>query len=194
MPAPPVAVVAALPSYSTRAGVSAFERVSVGLSRAILPSGGYEEVPTEETAVTEQRVDLADPSLYVNREISALRFFERVLEEAEEPDLPLLERVKFLSILGSIQAEFFMVRVASLKPRAAAGRRRALARRHDAAGTARGHPALGARSHGPVAAMLPAPGGRPRPRRGPGGRLRRARRRSSGRGPGSTSRTSCSPC
>ena len=63
-------------------------------------------------------VGLTDPSLYVNREISALRFFQRVLEEAEEPDLPLLERVKFLSILGFIQAEFFMVRVAGLKPRA----------------------------------------------------------------------------
>src|SRR5664279_2948285 len=65
--------------------------------------------------------DLGNPSLLVNREISQLRFFARVLEEAEDDSVPLLERIKFLSILGSIMSEFFMVRVAGLKQQIAAG-------------------------------------------------------------------------
>ena len=66
-------------------------------------------------------VDLAHLSLLVNRETSLLRFFERVLEEAGDESVPLLERVKFLSILGSIMSEFFMVRVAGLKQQVTAG-------------------------------------------------------------------------
>ncbi len=66
-------------------------------------------------------VDLSSSSLLVNREISQLRFFERVLEEAQDEAVPVLERVKFLSILGSIMSEFFMVRVAGLKQQVAAG-------------------------------------------------------------------------
>jgi polyphosphate kinase len=62
-----------------------------------------------------------DNSLLVNREISQLRFFFRVLEEAQDEGVPLLERVKFLSILGSIMSEFFMVRVAGLKQQVSAG-------------------------------------------------------------------------
>ncbi|MCC7155245.1 MAG: polyphosphate kinase 1 [Bryobacterales bacterium] len=64
---------------------------------------------------------LDDPSLYVNRELSLLAFQWRVLEEAQDVSNPLLERVKFLSIVGSNLDEFFMVRVAGLQQQFKAG-------------------------------------------------------------------------
>ena len=70
---------------------------------------------------TEPPNDLDDPRLYVNRELGLLAFQWRVLEEARDPSNPLLERVRFLSIVGSNLDEFFMVRVASLRAQVDAG-------------------------------------------------------------------------
>src|SRR5262245_20277795 len=66
-------------------------------------------------------LDLDSPRLYVNRELSLLEFQRRVLEEAKDLTVPLLERVRFLSILGSNMDEFFMIRMAGLKQQVAAG-------------------------------------------------------------------------
>src|SRR5438128_5607540 len=64
---------------------------------------------------------LDDPSLYLNRELSWLEFNRRVLEEARDPTVPLLERVKFLAIFETNLDEFFMVRVGGLQQKVQAG-------------------------------------------------------------------------
>ena len=61
------------------------------------------------------------PEYFVNRELSWIKFDDRVLSEARDKNLPLFERLKFLSITSSNLDEFYMVRVASLKDQVHAG-------------------------------------------------------------------------
>ena len=65
--------------------------------------------------------DLQTPQLYINRELSFLEFNQRVLEQAKDERIPLLERVKFLCISCANLDEFFEIRVASLKELLEAG-------------------------------------------------------------------------
>src|SRR3712207_5153920 len=76
------------------------------------------------TGVTVQPVTAVplDPGeRYLNRELSWLDFNARVLSLAADPDVPLLERVKFCAIFSDNLDEFFQVRVAALKDQVAAG-------------------------------------------------------------------------
>lgn len=66
-------------------------------------------------------MNLNDPKLYFNRELSWLQFNTRVLNEAQNKKTPLLERLKFIAIYGTNLDEFYMIRVAGLKRLYAAG-------------------------------------------------------------------------
>jgi polyphosphate kinase len=77
--------------------------------------------PLEEPAPEPDAGDLHDPRLYNNREISWIEFNARVLELAEQQDIPLMERLKFLAICTNNLDEFFTIRVAGLHDQVDAG-------------------------------------------------------------------------
>jgi len=83
-------------------------------ARRAKPSRGarLRAVPGEMAGATDP---LSDPSSYINRELSWLEFDARVLAEAQDPRVPLLERLRFLAITANNLDEFYMIRVASLK-------------------------------------------------------------------------------
>ncbi len=72
------------------------------------------------TKKEQAQINLNDPNLYINRELSHIQFNQRVLEEALDERHPLLERVKFLAIFASNTDEFFMIRVSGLRRQLAA--------------------------------------------------------------------------
>src|ERR1700756_4145203 len=77
------------------------------------------EVTTDELALLPDAIqperDFSDPANFINRELSWLEFNRRVLEEAQDPTQPLIERVKFVTIFSSNLDEFFEIRVAGIK-------------------------------------------------------------------------------
>ena len=75
--------------------------------------GNVVTMPTPEKPASPLR--FSDPKNFINRELSWLEFNRRVLEEAQDPTQPLLERVKFLGIFSSNLDEFFEIRVAGIK-------------------------------------------------------------------------------
>src|ERR1700746_4093474 len=95
---------------SPRSELGSDEQAEAGVAKpvAIAPTGP-------------QSLTLGSPELFINRELSLLEFQKRVLQEAQDPENPLLERVKCLSIVSSNLDEFFMVRVAGLQKQAASG-------------------------------------------------------------------------
>ena len=106
------------PRRRTAAGSPAPDAdVAAAPAEPAAPAGPAPDAPPPAAAVDR----LTDHSLYINRELSMLAFQRRVLEEAQDERNPLIERVKFLSILGSNLGEFFMVRVAGLRQQVEAG-------------------------------------------------------------------------
>ena len=116
----------------TRASAKAAEKLDLAAAAAVAASASKAEAErfalkarqaAEKAARSEAETgkNLKAPELYLNRELTWLEFNKRVLHEADDPRTPLLERVKFLAIVGSNLDEFFMKRIGGLKQQVGAG-------------------------------------------------------------------------
>src|ERR1035441_9265426 len=110
----------AIPTSTTAARPSSGDGIAVNCT-GVTPKKTRTAAAAAKSAPAPEIPPLNSPQLYINRELSLLAFQFRVLEEAQDERNPLLERVKFLSIVGSNTDEFFMVRVAGLIDQVDAG-------------------------------------------------------------------------
>ncbi|HEY5186601.1 MAG TPA: RNA degradosome polyphosphate kinase [Actinomycetes bacterium] len=112
------------PGVSALSDMSEIAEIVRDEARDDLPDGSFdtaEEIAEAAAAGAALGIPDLPENRFYDRELSWLAFNQRVLELAEDPDLPLLERAKFLAIFGSNLDEFYMVRVAGLKRRIATG-------------------------------------------------------------------------
>ena len=91
------------------------------MSERTTPATAEAAALTSEIPVVPAPADDLPADRYIDRELSWLAFNQRVLELAEDPAVPVLERTNFLAIFASNLDEFFMVRVAGLKRRILTG-------------------------------------------------------------------------
>src|ERR1700727_3472458 len=92
-----------------------------GIVAEISDAGAAAATRADQALARSQARPLLPPDRYLDREDSWVKFNQRVLELAEDERVPLLDRVRFLAIFASNLDEFFMVRVAGLMRRMAAG-------------------------------------------------------------------------
>ncbi|MFH0946936.1 MAG: polyphosphate kinase 1 [Planctomycetota bacterium] len=113
------------PLLEPRASDTPTEPSHAGPSEELLPADGAPATPASGRPIPEfspeEGPDYKHPDYYLNRELTWLNFNFRVLQEAADPRTPLLERLKFISIVSSNLDEFFMKRIGGLKQQVGAG-------------------------------------------------------------------------
>ncbi|MBN8661921.1 MAG: polyphosphate kinase 1 [Candidatus Obscuribacter phosphatis] len=118
LPEPAIERLAEALNAAVNAGISTMPQNTLPPSSvysSLIPANQLTEPPHLAVTAPSEPIVLSDSRYYINRELSLLAFQWRVLEEAMDASNPLLERFRYLSIVGSNLDEFFMVRVAGLK-------------------------------------------------------------------------------